>query len=312
MTAIATEGLTKRFGAIVAVDSLDLTVERGEVFGFLGPNGAGKTTTIRLLLDLARPTSGTATVLDRDTRSDAIEIHRRIGYLPGELDLPKDLTGRAYLDFVAALRPAADPAWRAELCERFDVALDRRMGELSTGSKQKVGLVQAFMHRPEVVFLDEPTRGLDPLVQREFHDLLAESCDRGATVFLSSHTLSQVERVADRVGILREGRLVVTDTLANLRSRARRELELDYADVPASPDAPSPDALAALPGVVDVRTRGTTLLVSVDGPLDAVLRAALELGTVVNVRTPEAGLEEIFLDYYRSGSSDSNPSDPDA
>ena len=261
MTAIATEGLTKRFGAIVAVDGLDLTVERGEVFGFLGPNGSGKTTTIRLVLDLARPTAGTATVLGRDSRADAIEIHRRIGYLPGELDLPKDLTASAYLDFVAALRPTA------ELCERFDVSLDRRMGELSTGSKQKVGLVQAFMHRPELVFLDEPTRGLDPLVQREFHDLLAESRDRATTVFLSSHTLSQVERVADRVGILRDGRLVVTDTLEQLRSRARRELELDYETAPQSPDA-----LDALPGVVSVRTRGTTVLVSVDGPVDEVMQ----------------------------------------
>jgi len=294
VTAISTEGLSKRFGAIVAVEALDLTVQRGEVFGFLGPNGAGKTTTIRMLLDLARPTAGTATVLGRDSRADAIEIHRRVGYLPGELDLPKDLSALGYLEFLADLRPAADPAWRAELCERFDVPLERELGELSTGNKQKVGLVQAFMHRPELVFLDEPTRGLDPLVQREFHDLLAEARARGTTVFLSSHTLSQVERVADRVGILREGRLVVTDTLDDLRSRARRELELDYAQAP-----PSPEALGSLPGVVGLRTRGTTLLVSVDGPLDAVLRAALELGTVVNVRTPEAGLEEIFLDYYR-------------
>lgn len=295
MDAISTSGLTKTFGDVHAVDGLDLRVERGEVFGFLGPNGSGKTTTIRMLLDLARPTAGSATVLGRDTRADAIEIHRRVGYLPGELALPGDLTGRELLAFVAELRPAADPAWRDELCERFTVPLDRRLGTLSTGSKQKVGLVQAFMHRPEMVFLDEPTRGLDPLVQRELHDLMDETRARGATVFLSSHTLSQVERVADRVGILRHGRLVVTDTLERLRARARREVELDYDTAPASLAT-----LDGLPGVVGVRARGATVLVSVDGPLDAVLRAALDLGTVVNIRTPEADLEEIFLEYYRS------------
>ena len=300
VTAIATVGLTKRFGEVLAVDDLDLTVERGEVFGFLGPNGAGKTTTIRMLLDLARPTAGSATVLGRDTRVDAIEVHRRIGYLPGELDLPKDLTAREFLDFAADLRPAFDPAWRDDLCERFDVPLDRDLGEASTGNRQKVGLVQAFMHRPEVVFLDEPSRGLDPLVQHEFHRLIGEACGRGTTVFLSSHTLSEVERVADRVGILRHGRLVVVDTLERLRSRARRTIEIDFAA-----EVASPASLDGLPGVVSVRTQGATVLVSVDGPLDAVLRAALALGEVVNIRTPEANLEEIFLDYYRAQPEDS-------
>ncbi len=294
MDAIRASGLTKRFGHLTAVEDLDLAVEPGEVFGFLGPNGAGKTTTIRCCLDLARPSAGTVSVLGLDSRAGALEIHRRIGYLPGELALPKDLTARELLDFVADLRPGADDSWRDELCDRFDLPLDRHIGGLSTGNTQKIGLVQAFMHRPDVVFLDEPSRGLDPLVQREFHELLAETRARSATVFLSSHTLAEVDRVADRVGILREGRLVVTDTLENLRRRARRRLEIDY-DAPPAP----PDALGALAGVASVETRGTTLLVSVDGPLDAVLRAALGLGTVVNVRAPEADLEDIFLDYYR-------------
>jgi ABC-2 type transport system ATP-binding protein len=292
--AITTSKLTKTFGDIVAVHDLDLTVEQGEIFGFLGPNGAGKTTTIRLCLDLARPSSGTVTVLGFDSRIASLEIHRRTGYLPGELSLPHDLTSGQYLDFLTELRPDVDVAWRAELCERFDVQMSRRIGDLSTGNNQKVGLVQAFMHRPELVFLDEPTRGLDPLVQREFHDLLAEVRSRSNTVFLSSHTLSEVERVADRVGILREGRLVVTDTLEHLRARARRRLELEYDREPSSIDG-----LRDVAGVVGAEMRGTTLHVSVDGPVDAVLRAALALGPVVNVRTPEADLEEIFLDYYR-------------
>jgi beta-exotoxin I transport system ATP-binding protein len=294
VAAITTAGLTKTFGDLAAVDGLDLTVEQGEIFGFLGPNGAGKTTTIRMCLDLARPTAGTITVLGLDSRIGALEIHRRIGYLPGELALPTDLTARQFLDFAGELRPGVDRLWRDELCDRFDVPLDRRIADLSTGNTQKVGLVQAFMHRPDVVFLDEPSRGLDPLVQREFHDLLAEVRARGSTVFLSSHALSEVDRVADRVGILRAGQLVVTDTLDHLRARARRKLELDYDAVPAPADP-----LAALPGVVSVHTSGTSLLVSVDGPLDAVLRAALGLGTIVNIRAPEADLEEIFLDYYR-------------
>jgi len=302
--AISTSGLTKTFGDVRAVDGLDLAVARGEVFGFLGPNGAGKTTTIRVLLDLARPTTGTATVLGRDSRAGAIEIHRRVGYLPGELVLPADLTAREFLEFTAALRPAFDPAWRAELCERFDLPLDRRLGDASTGNRQKVGLVQAFMHRPEVVFLDEPSRGLDPLVQHEFHRVIGEAADRGTTVFLSSHTLSEVERVADRVGILRHGRLVVVDSLERLRSRARRTIEIDFAAAPTSAASPDPETLSDLVGVVDVRAQGSTLVVSVDGPLDAVLRAALALGEVVNIRTPEADLEEIFLDYYRARPED--------
>jgi ABC-2 type transport system ATP-binding protein len=294
MSAITISDVTKAFGTLCAIDHLDLCVEPGEIFGFLGPNGAGKTTTIRLCLDLARPTSGAIRVLGLDSRRDAIEIHRRVGYLPGELSLPKDLTTRAYLDFSTALRPGVDVAWRDALCERFHVPLDRRIADLSTGNNQKVGLVQAFMHRPELVFLDEPTRGLDPLVQHEFHGLLAEVRAAGTTVFLSSHTLSEVEHVADRIGILRAGRLVVTDTLAHLRGRARRRLELDY-------DAPpgAIDTLRALPGVVSVERADLTVLVSVDGPVDAVLRGALDLGTVVNVRVPEADLEEIFLDFYR-------------
>lgn len=211
-SAIRTRGLTKDYGGGHGVFALDLDIERGEIFGFLGPNGAGKSTTMRLLLDLVFPTSGSATLLDLDSRRQSLQIRRRVGFLPGDFALYPKLSGAAVLNYLAELRGGVDPRVRDELAERFDADLHRPVRELSTGNRQKLGLIQALMHEPELLILDEPIAGLDPLVQQSFHVLLGEVVAEGRTVFLSSHTLSEVERVAHRVAILREGRLVVVDS----------------------------------------------------------------------------------------------------
>jgi ABC-2 type transport system ATP-binding protein len=232
--AIRTRGLTKDFGHGHGLFGLDLEVRRGEILGFLGPNGAGKSTTMRLLLDLIRPTAGSATLLGLDSRSGSLQLRRRIGFLPGEFALPPKLDGATVLNYFADLRGGVDRRVRDALAERFGAQLDRPVRELSTGNRQKLGLVQAFMHEPELLILDEPIAGLDPLVQQRFHASLAEIAAQGRTVFLSSHTLSEVERVADRVAILRGGRLVALDSLENLRSVAVRRLEIE---VRRRPDA---------------------------------------------------------------------------
>src|SRR6478672_352901 len=245
--AIRTTRLTKDFGGGHGLFGLDLEVRRGEILGFLGPNGAGKSTTMRLLLDLIGPTSGSATLLGLDSHADSLEIKRRVGFLPGELALYPELRGEVMLDFLAELRGGVDRRVRDDLAERFDTDLGRRIGELSTGNRQKLGLIQAFMHEPELLILDEPISGLDPLVQQSFHALLGEVAARGRTVLLSSHTLSEVERVADRVAILRRGRLVVVDSLASLRAVAVERLEIEFGGAP-----PKLEEIAAVPGVREV------------------------------------------------------------
>jgi ABC-2 type transport system ATP-binding protein len=292
--AISTHGLSKDYGGGHGLFGLDLEVERGEIFGFLGPNGAGKSTTMRLLLDLIRPTSGSATILGLDTRRQSVEVRRRVGFLPGDLSLYPKLRGREVLGYLAELRGGVDRRLRDALAERFDADLERPVRELSSGNRQKLGLIQAFMHDPELLILDEPITGLDPLVQRSFHALLAEVGARGRTVFLSSHSLAEVERVARRVAILREGRLVVVDSLENLRAVAVQRLELEFA-------APVPaERFEALPSVKEVKADGRTLTVSFEGSADAVLKAAAA-HEVRSLRTHEDDLEEIFLRYYGDG-----------
>ncbi|MGH9004235.1 MAG: ABC transporter ATP-binding protein, partial [Acidimicrobiia bacterium] len=216
---IETRQLTKRFGSLTAVDSLDLEVRRGEIFGYLGPNGAGKTTTIRLCLDFLRPTSGSLRVLDGTGRDPA--VRRRTGYLPGDLKLDPRYTANDVLEFYGRLRGGLDQALVADLLERFDLDPTRPAGELSTGNRRKIGIVQAFAHRPELLILDEPTSGLDPLLQHEFQQVLRRAVADGATVFLSSHVLPEVEALAHRVGILRQGRLVAVAGIDELRAQAR-------------------------------------------------------------------------------------------
>jgi ABC-2 type transport system ATP-binding protein len=287
--AIETNGLSKTYGGRVeALASLDLRVERGEVFGFLGPNGAGKSTTIRLLLGMIRPTAGRFSVFG----STGVDARRHVGYLPGDLRLADRLTGRDQLDSLTRLRGAETPL-RDELCSRFGAVLDRPIRELSKGNRQKLGVVQAFMHRPDLLILDEPTSGLDPLLQEEFRALLRETAADGRTVFLSSHSLDEVQHAADRVGIIRAGRLVDVDSVASLRERALRHVTIVF-DGPATGDA-----FAAIEGV-RVHEQSPTLvrLSAPERSMDAVVKAAAQFRVADLVSSP-ADLEEIFLELYR-------------
>jgi len=291
--AIETFGLSKTYGGRVqALAGLDLRVERGEVFGYLGPNGAGKSTTIRLFLGLIHPTAGRVLLLGRDSLREAIEARRRVGYLPGDLRLADRLTGAEQLDSFARLRGTPTPL-RAALSERFGVVLDRPIRELSKGNRQKLGLVQAFMHRPELLVLDEPTSGLDPLLQEEFRTVLRETVADGRTVFLSSHSLDEVQHVADRVGIIRGGRLLDVDSVAALRERALRHVTIVFA---GTADA---DAFAGIDGVrIHERTPALVRLSAPEGAMDAVVKAAARSHVADLVSAP-ADLEEIFLELYR-------------
>jgi ABC-2 type transport system ATP-binding protein len=296
--AIRTSALTKCFGHLAAVDGLDLEVSTGEIFGFLGPNGAGKSTTIRLLLDQLRATSGRALVFGLDIRERSLEIRQQIGYVPGDLSLYPKLTGRQTIDYFAGLRGGVDMAYVDELAERLQADLSRKVGEYSTGNRQKIGLIQAFMHKPALLILDEPNAGLDPLVQQTFQEMLREVRADGRTVFLSSHTLSEVERVADRVGIIRHGRLVVVERVDELKRKAIRRLDFEYAEpVPA-------DLFAGVEGVRAADIHGVLAEVSYEGSVNTVLHAAMT-HEVVNLHSRDADLEEIFLAYYRD-TDDSN------
>jgi ABC-2 type transport system ATP-binding protein len=290
---IATSGLSKDYGSGRGLFDLDLEVQPGEVFGFLGPNGAGKSTTMRLLLDLIRPTSGSASLLGLEVTANSVEIRRRVGFLPGDLAMYPRLSGRAVLDYLAELRGGVDRHVRDSLVERFDADLDRPVHQLSTGNRQKLGLIQAFMHEPELLILDEPIAGLDPLVQRSFHALLGEVSAQGRTVFLSSHTLSEVKRVTHRLAILRHGRLVVVDSLENLRKVAVQRLEIEFSR------SVSPDEFRSLPGVTEATAEGRTVTVSFEGSADAVVKAAAA-HEVRAIRPHEDDLEDIFLRYYQA------------
>lgn len=291
-TVIVTEHLTKYYGQKRGIIDLSLTVQRGEVFGFLGPNGAGKTTAIRLLLDVIRPTRGRAEVLGMDTQLHSVDLHRRIGYLPGELALYDTLTGRELLSYFAHLRRGVDWGYVDELAERLDLDLSRPIRTLSRGNKQKVGLIQAFMHRPELLILDEPTSGLDPLVQQEFYRLIREVRATGGSVFLSSHIMAEVEQICDRVGIIREGQLVVVDEVKGLKARSLRHIEITFA-------GPIPsEAFAGLQNIRDLQVQNGLVRCTVAGPVDALIKAAAQF-EAVSITSREPDLEEIFLTYYR-------------
>jgi ABC-2 type transport system ATP-binding protein len=290
--AIATNGLTKDFGTLRAVDHLDLRVERGEVFGFLGPNGAGKTTTIRMLLDFLRPTEGSASVLGGSGADP--EIRRRIGYLPGDLKLDRRYSTSELIRYFGKLRGGYDRTFTDALLARFELDPARPSGALSTGNRRKVGIVQAFMHRPELLILDEPTSGLDPLLQNEFISLVREEVARGATVFLSSHVLAEVEALADRVGVIRRGKLAAVSSIPELRRRARHRLEFMIEG------EWSADEFAHLPGVVAAVQRGGVLEVLVEGSVDAVVKAAAG-HTVLRVTNPGEDLSEMFMAFYQEG-----------
>ena len=289
MTAIRTTGLTKRYGATLALDGLELSIAEGEVYGYLGPNGAGKTTTIRLLLGLHRPTAGRAELFGLDAWSDPVPAHRRVAYVAGEPFLWPSLTGAETLEFLARLHGGTDVAYRTTLVERFQLDTGKKIRALSKGNRQKVQLVAALATRADLLVLDEPTSGLDPLMEIAFRDSIHEARERGQTVFLSSHILSEVEALCDRVGILRAGRLVDEGTLRELRHLSAQTIEVTFSD-----DVPE---LPALSGVHATRVGAREARYEVTGPVRPLV-AALAAHPVETLVSHEPSLEEIFLHHY--------------
>lgn len=288
-----TEGLTKHYGDVEALIDLDLQVEMGEVFGFLGPNGAGKTTTIRTILDLIHPTRGRAEILGMDSHAEAVEIRKHIGYLPGDLAMYQNLTGKDMITYFANLRGGVDWSLVNDLTDRLETDLSKKIGDYSSGNRQKIGLILAFMNRPEVLIMDEPSIGLDPLMQREFQAMVREVAAEGRAVFLSSHTLSEVQRVADRVGIIRKGRLVAVEAVDALRSKAIRQVDLHFSEPVDAAE------FEGIPGVRTIDVLNSRVTMSFDGQMDELLRVATSGHTLVDISTEEADLEEVFLEYYR-------------
>ena len=289
---IQTERLSKRYGSRRGLDALDLEVQQGEVFGFLGPNGAGKTTTIRLLLDLIRPTSGTARVLGEDPRTGGVALRRRLGYLAGDFVVDGGQSAGELLTFLGNLRGGVARERVERLAERLELDLHLRIKSMSKGNRQKVGLIQAFMHQPELLILDEPSSGLDPLVQQTFLELVREAKSNGQTVFMSSHVLSEVEQSADRVGIVREGRMIAVEGFEALRARAVRRVEIVF-------DEPVPaDAFAGIPGIAELIVEGPVLRCLMTGRADALVKAAARY-PVATILAEEPDLEELFFTFYR-------------
>ncbi|MDS1272570.1 ABC transporter ATP-binding protein [Lipingzhangella sp. LS1_29] len=288
---VRTSGLGKSYGRFRGISDVTMEIERGEVFGFLGPNGAGKTTTIRLLLDLLRPTAGQATIFGLDVHRDGVAVRSRIGYLPGELPDVGRERARNLLEFFAQVHGGVPHQRITDLAERVGLDLDRKVRGLSKGNRQKVGLVQAFMYAPELLILDEPTSGLDPLVQQTFLAMVREAREAGQTVFMSSHVLDEVQQVADRVGIIKDGRLVTVEPVAQLLHHTPRRVHIRF-------DGPVPTAaFTGLAGVRELSVEGSVVRCVVDGPLDELVRTAARF-TVVDLLSTEPDLEEMFLRHY--------------
>jgi len=295
--AISIRALTKRYGSLVALSNLNLEIAPGEIFGFLGLNGAGKTTAIRILLDLLRPTSGSADIFGHDCQTDGLKARARIGYLPGELGVYSDLTGRELLHFLERVGGSpVDKGYQRELFARFELSdrdLSRKLREYSTGMKRKVGLIQAFQANPDLLILDEPTEGLDPLMQESFYNVLADVKRRGRTVFMSSHVLPEVERVCDRIALLRKGELVLVSSVEEARKLASRRVQISFARPVQVP--------AQLPESYDViESHAHNWVLSVRGPLGS-LPSLLASYPVSDLKVEEARLEDVLVKYYRDG-----------
>ncbi|TMD86816.1 MAG: ABC transporter ATP-binding protein [Chloroflexi bacterium] len=290
---IDVEALTKSYGSKRGITDVSFQIEEGDVFGFLGPNGAGKTTTIRLLMALLHPDAGSARIAGLDCWKQSVDIKRLTGYMPGEPALDPNLTGGQILEYFAHLRGGVDQAYLKQLIQRFELDTSRKFRQYSTGNKRKVVLIQAFMHRPRLLILDEPTNGLDPLNQQEFDRMVLEGRNEGRTFLLSSHVLSEVEKTCSTVGIIREGRLVRTGDVAEVKAIKRYEITITFAS------AVPTESFKSLEGVIDVETlpHGHGVHLTMQGPADAVVKAAAHY-PVVSLTSYEPSLEDIFLRYY--------------
>ena len=291
--AISLNKLTKFYGRDRGIEDVSFTVRRGEVLGFLGPNGAGKTTAMRLLVGLLTQTSGEAIILGENALAHNSALRSRIGYLPGVLGLYRNMTGFELLQFYSRMRDVDCATEINELAEQLNLDLKRKVSDLSKGNRQKLGVIQAFMHNPDVLILDEPTSGLDPLVQREFEAIMQKAVQRGSAVLLSSHVLSEVEHLADRVAIVRDGYLLTVESISALKVRATQVIDFMFSHPVNSSD------FSALVGVKDVRAHGNTLTCSVEGPQTELLKRAVE-HSVLQVHSREASLDEIFQSIVRT------------
>jgi ABC-2 type transport system ATP-binding protein len=289
---IVIDTLHKSYGKVQAVKGISMRVEEGEIFGFLGPNGAGKTTTIRCMLDVIRPTSGTLRVLGLDAQRDKMELHKRIGYLPGDVRLPGQMTGKQVINYFSRLQ-GREPVLLDDLVARFDVEMKRPLKGYSKGMRQKIGVVLAFMCDPEVLILDEPTSGLDPLLQRTFNEFLLQEQARGKTIFMSSHIMSDVEKVCQRVAVIRQGEIVTIEEVEKLRQKAGQRVTVEFGD------AVSADEVAQMPGVSMVTSHNHAYHFNVGGSMDALIKA-LSRHEVLRLQAEEAPLEEVFLKFYEN------------
>lgn len=287
---IVIDNLHKSYGTIQAVKGISISVQRGEIFGFLGPNGAGKTTTIRCMLDVIRPTLGSIRVLGFDAQRDKMALHQHIGYLPGDVRLPGQMTGKQIINFFSRLQ-GLEPVLLKELVERFDVELKRPLKGYSKGMRQKIGIVLAFMCDPEVLILDEPSAGLDPLLQRAFNDFLLEEQARGKTIFMSSHIMSDVEKVCQRVAVIRSGELVTVEKVEALREKAGQHIIVEFGD------AVSEQELENIPGVSELIKTNGTYHFAISGSMDVLIKT-LSQHQVIRLTSQEAPLEEVFLKFY--------------
>ncbi len=295
---IETRGLTMYYGRHRGIIDVNLSVEKGEVFGFLGPNGAGKTTTQRVLLDVIRPTRGEARIFGLDCGKDGGKIRRQVGYLPGELSLPDNMSARRYFDVIGSVRGVRSRAYRQELCQRLDLDPTRRLREYSRGNKQKIGLVAAMMHKPDLLILDEPTTGLDPLVQQTVLELVRETREEGRTVFFSSHILSEVQLVCDRVGIIREGSMIAVERVDDLVKQQFRRLRLTLEQLPDG-------EVFTMPGVTELDRFDHTITLEVHQNMKQAMETAVQYG-VLDIEEQPVTLEGIFLAYYGQAEGDTD------
>ena len=306
--AINIDHLQKSYGSIQAVKGISLQVERGEIFGFLGPNGAGKTTTIRCMLDVIRPSSGSIHVLGFNAQHDKHALHQRIGYLPGDVRLPGDMTGKQIIGYFSRLQ-GREPVLLEDLVSRFDVEMKRPLKGYSKGMRQKIGIVLAFMCDPDVLILDEPTSGLDPLLQRTFNDFLLEERARGKTIFMSSHIMSDVEKVCQRVAVIRRGELITVEAVETLRQKAGQRVIIEFGDNASTDVNTRIQELEHIPGVSNVTRNNTGYHFNISGTMDPLIKT-LSRYEVVRLQVEEAPLEEVFLRFYEDSSPVASPSAP--